>query len=948
MARTTIHGRQVTDGSIESVDLSTDLNNTINGKADSSSLATVATTGDYTDLSNTPSIPSALDELSDVVITSATTDQILKYDGSNWINDAAPAAGASSLDELSDVTLTSSASGEFLKYDGSAWINSTLPEANASQSGVVTTAAQTIAGEKTFTASVLNVGPQISGSSAYISVKYNYTQMYFGFVPGYGATAGTQQAGTPFILRSAFVEGLRLEGSNNVDVPRVGINNSAPTAQLDIIARSASTKGLIVKAAASQTANLLEVQNSSGTALFTIDKDGSVAAGTVPAARVTGLATVATSGDYTDLSNTPSIPSALDDLSDVVITSATTDQILKYDGSNWINDTAPAAGASSLDELSDVTITSAESNQFLKYDGSAWINSALPEAGDSTTGVITTSTQTIAGSKTFTSRPWVKTSGPYIGFEETNPSYRGFAISTFANTMLISRTAINSQTFENKNGQWGFSHNLETYKTGINNISPDAQLHVNAADSSYKGLIVKGAASQTANLFEVQNSAGTVLSSISSAGAAYFASNITAVGTLTFGIAGSGMALKNGGYNGVSLGRSSSAGESGLALGSYVSCGSNAMVIGWGGGGTGRQIIGLSTGEVGIGTATPGAQLHLIPKATTMKGLIVQGLASQTANLLEVQDSTGTALFTIDKDGSVAAGTVPAARITGLATVATTGSYTDLTNTPTGLATETYVDTAISNLVNSAPATLDTLNELAAALGDDPNFATTVAGQIGDLDTRIDALEDNAFITAEAPTGLIDGSNTIFTLANTPVAGSEQVYLNGLLQASGVGNDYTISGSTITLASAPNSGSRVLVSYATGTYSVAPAEPSSEGVTNSFDTALTPSSGVLTLDVNQGTIVLGDLDSSVTEWAITNVSTENGKATTITVIITGDSTKTYGDACSVNGTSITNGVKWVGGSAPSASDGIDVISLTIIKDNSGTIQVLGGATLNFS
>lgn len=42
------------------------------------------------------------------------------------------------------------------------------------------------------------------------------------------------------------------------------------------------------------------------------------------------------------------------------------------------------------------------------------------------------------------------------------------------------------------------------------------------------------------------------------------------------------------------------------------------------------------------------------------------------------------------------------------------------------VATETFVNTAIANLVDSSPGTLDTLNELAAALGDDPNFATSV------------------------------------------------------------------------------------------------------------------------------------------------------------------------------------------------------------------------------
>ena len=48
----------------------------------------------------------------------------------------------------------------------------------------------------------------------------------------------------------------------------------------------------------------------------------------------------------------------------------------------------------------------------------------------------------------------------------------------------------------------------------------------------------------------------------------------------------------------------------------------------------------------------------------------------------------------------------------------------------TGYATETYVGTQISNLVDSAPSTLDTLNELAAALADDPSFATTITNEL--------------------------------------------------------------------------------------------------------------------------------------------------------------------------------------------------------------------------
>lgn len=48
-----------------------------------------------------------------------------------------------------------------------------------------------------------------------------------------------------------------------------------------------------------------------------------------------------------------------------------------------------------------------------------------------------------------------------------------------------------------------------------------------------------------------------------------------------------------------------------------------------------------------------------------------------------------------------------------------------------GAASKSYVDDSIAEIVNSAPETLNTLNELAQALGDDPNFATTVSTEIG-------------------------------------------------------------------------------------------------------------------------------------------------------------------------------------------------------------------------
>jgi len=74
-------------------------------------------------------------------------------------------------------------------------------------------------------------------------------------------------------------------------------------------------------------------------------------------------------------------------------------------------------------------------------------------------------------------------------------------------------------------------------------------------------------------------------------------------------------------------------------------------------------------------------------------------------------------------------------------------------------------------------------------------------------------LSNTNFVDKEVPSGSINGSNTAFTLANTPVVGSEHLYLNGVLQESGAGNDYTISGANITMLTAPLTGEKLRVSY---------------------------------------------------------------------------------------------------------------------------------------
>jgi len=68
------------------------------------------------------------------------------------------------------------------------------------------------------------------------------------------------------------------------------------------------------------------------------------------------------------------------------------------------------------------------------------------------------------------------------------------------------------------------------------------------------------------------------------------------------------------------------------------------------------------------------------------------------------------------------------------------------------------------------------------------------------------------FVVREIPTGVINGTNTVFTLAYTPIVNTEQIYLNGLLQDTH-GIDYSISGATITFLIPPLTGDRVLATY---------------------------------------------------------------------------------------------------------------------------------------
>ena len=115
---------------------------------------------------------------------------------------------------------------------------------------------------------------------------------------------------------------------------------------------------------------------------------------------------------------------------------------------------------------------------------------------------------------------------------------------------------------------------------------------------------------------------------------------------------------------------------------------------------------------------------------------------------------------TVDANGHVTAGTNP-----------TTLSGYGITDADTSAQVTTKINNAVAALVDASPTTLDTLNELAAALGDDPNFATTTSTALGNRVVK------NADIVAGTGTkvtydakGLVTGSSTPTTLAGYSIS----------------------------------------------------------------------------------------------------------------------------------------------------------------------------------
>ena len=556
----------------------------ISGKADSSSLAAVATSGSYTDLINKPSLFSgSYTDLTNKPSLFSGSYTDLSNKPTLFDGAYSSLTGAPSLAAVATSGAYSDLTGKPSLFSG-AYSDLT---GKPSLATVATSGSYADLSNKPTLGSFTTLTTPASGQF----LKYNGTAWVN------SAVAYSDVTGTPSLATVA-TSGSYADLTNKPTIP--SLTGYATETYVDN-----KVSALVASAPAA-----LDTLNELATALgndanFSTTMTNALAA----KASTASLATVATSGSYADLSNKPTLGSF------TTLTTPASGQFLKYNGTAWVNSAvaysdvtgtpslATVATSGSYADLSNkptlgsfTTLTTPTSGQFLKYNGSAWVNSAV--AYTDVTG--TPSLATVA------------TSGSYADLSN-KPTIPGTSDGNALGATTITTTA-----------------------------------------AATKALVVKGAASQSASLFEAQNSSGTAFVKIDSAGSGIFAGG----GWNTHPIQITGSIDNNPvpGTTGVYAG--TSGGYAWLRM-----FGSNTGIIDFGavnGNLYNSRILGYGTGMLfysGYNTLTmafgnhgysgyPGT-LHVLSVGASTKGIVARAAASQTANILEAQDNSGTQIFAV-------------------------------------------------------------------------------------------------------------------------------------------------------------------------------------------------------------------------------------------------------------------------------------------------------------
>ncbi len=503
--------------------------------------------------------------------------------------------------------------------------------------------------------------------------------------------------------------GVAMVGSSGtagtVEKFRVNTPTTVDNLAATILSTGATTsKGLVVQGAASQTANLQEWQDSSGTILTRVNADGSIALGGVNTASTGALRLANNTYIYArNAANTGNKQLLGYDSADNVVLGGSGTSVnvyimnaigsgigvsttaissgpgkgiyqtgsalglYHYNGNITLTPGASSSFASVLTAArsgTNITVqTAATTDIGLVVKGTASQTANLQEWQDSTGSVLASVGAT--GNISITN---ADTPGTRIMLNQTNPNHQAYLQTNYTGNSQGYRIGQSNSTGPEFFVQSTQSNNY-FIRGGYNNmavvIGPSADQRAAISDygsNSAATLIVQdsrasvgatrlvvraGAGQSTTNLQEWQNSAGTVLTSIS------------ANGILNVSSSASGTEHDLGVNQGVRIGTfarfgSGSGGASAGAIRLF-----NNTFVNWRNAANsadiGIRVDTNNTLQLGAAATTLDtvADTTIGTSGTTRKGLVIQGVASQTASLQEWQSSTGTVLASIAADGDL-------------------------------------------------------------------------------------------------------------------------------------------------------------------------------------------------------------------------------------------------------------------------------------------------------
>jgi hypothetical protein len=285
-----------------------------------------------------------LNDMSDVLTATNADGDTLRWNSttSKWNN--LPLV----LSSLNDTTISSPANGQALTFNGTSWTNSTI-----------------------------SFGISTLTDVDYTSAPTNSQVLQFN---------GTKWAPVTFSLSSLSNVSVTAPSTNQV----LSWNGSQWAPATPSVTGATALTGLTDVAVSSPTNNQVLKYNF-GTSKWINSA--------LAATDVSGLSTVATSGSYVDLTNKPTIPTTISQMTDATITSPAAGQVMRWDGAKWVNvqlsytDLANTPAASS----SPITVVKVRVN----LDGSGNYMTTGTVFQDVTGGSYTTANFSIISSSSF-------------------------------------------------------------------------------------------------------------------------------------------------------------------------------------------------------------------------------------------------------------------------------------------------------------------------------------------------------------------------------------------------------------------------------------------------------------------------------------------------------------------------------------------------------------------